>query len=150
MILLLDVNALPLYFFYVKSTVCLHFFPRLKAQEKKVDHLERAKRKEEIPLIKAAMVKDEEEDRIIWKNKEEERIKNSITEREESVKTRDRLIRMKEDKNAFMEKLLKERKEEFDTVIIFFYTGCLIWIRIFCKELLWLASFLVPGIFPHP
>ena len=30
---------------------------RLKAQEKKVDHLERAKRKEEIPLIKAAMVK---------------------------------------------------------------------------------------------
>merc|ERR1712226_1197325 len=88
---------------------------RLKAQEKKVDHLERAKRKEEIPLIKAAMVKDEEEDRIIWKNKEEERIKNSITEREESVKTRDRLVRMKEDKNAFMEKLLKERKEEFDT-----------------------------------
>merc|ERR1739838_783350 len=52
---------------------------RLKAQEKKVDHLERAKRKEEIPLIKAAMVKDEEEDRIIWKDKEEERIKNAIT-----------------------------------------------------------------------
>merc|ERR1712226_9917 len=71
---------------------------RLKAQEKKVDHLERAKRKEEIPLIKAAMVKDEEEDRIIWKDKEEERIKNAITEREESVKTRDRLVRMKEDK----------------------------------------------------
>merc|ERR1712203_1211571 len=50
---------------------------RLKAQEKKVDHLERAKRKEEIPLIKAAMVKDEEEDRIIWKDKEEERIKTA-------------------------------------------------------------------------
>merc|ERR1712038_783003 len=87
---------------------------RLKAQEKKVDHLGRAKRKEEVPLIKAAMVKDEEEDRIIWKDKEEERIKNAITEREESVKTRDRLARMKEDKNAFMEKLLKERKAEFD------------------------------------
>ena len=77
-------------FFYVKSNVCLQIFYylRLKAQEKKVDHLERAKRKEEIPLIKAAMVKDEEEDRIIWKDKEEERIKNAITEREESVKTR--------------------------------------------------------------
>ena len=74
----------------MKSTFCLQFFYylRLKAQEKKVDHLERAKRKEEIPLIKAAMVKDEEEDRIIWKDKEEERIKNAITEREESVKTR--------------------------------------------------------------
>merc|ERR1711988_1213175 len=42
---------------------------RLKAQEKKVDHLERAKRKEEIPVIKEAMKKDEEEDKIIWKNK---------------------------------------------------------------------------------
>ena len=29
---------------------------RLKSQEKKVDHLERAKRKEEIPLIKESMV----------------------------------------------------------------------------------------------
>merc|ERR1712018_918700 len=87
---------------------------RLKAQEKKVDHLERAKRKEEIPLIKAAMVKDEEEDRIIWKDKEEERIKNAITEREESVKTKERLARMTADKTAFMEKLLKERKTEFE------------------------------------
>ena len=76
--------------------------------------MERAKRKEEIPLIKAAMGKDEEEDKIIWKNKEEERIKEAMTEREESVKTRDRLGRMKDDKNAFMEKLLKERKAEFD------------------------------------
>ena len=80
---------------------------RLKAQEKKVDHLERAKRKEEIPLIKEAMIKDEEEDRIIWKNKEEERIKAAIATREEDVKTRARLARMTADKTAFMEKLLK-------------------------------------------
>merc|ERR1711976_1158837 len=60
------------------------------------------------------MVKDEEEDRVIWKNKEEERIKAAISEREESVKTRDKLTRMKEDKNAFMEKLLRERREVFD------------------------------------
>ena len=79
MIFLREINCLFTIFFY---------YLRLKAQEKKVDHLERAKRKEEIPLIKAAMVKDEEEDRIIWKDKEEERIKNAITEREESVKTR--------------------------------------------------------------
>merc|ERR1712228_635686 len=32
---------------------------RLKAQEKKVDHLERAKRKEEIPLIQKDMIQDE-------------------------------------------------------------------------------------------
>ena len=90
---------------------------RLKAQEKKVDHLERAKRKEEIPVIKEAMKKDEEEDKIIWKNKEEERIKVAIADREEAVKTRDRLARMKEDKNAFMEKLLKERREDFENLL---------------------------------
>merc|ERR1711997_452139 len=72
---------------------------RLKAQEKKVDHLERAKRKEEI---------------VIWKTKEEERIVAAQAEREEAVKTRDRLSRMKTDKNAFMEKLLKERQADFD------------------------------------
>merc|ERR1712158_355810 len=87
---------------------------RLKAQEKKVDHLERAKRKEEIPLIKESMIQDEEEDKIIWKNKEEERIKTAKEEREQAVKTRDRLIRMAADKNAFMEKLLKERQADFD------------------------------------
>merc|ERR1712038_397680 len=87
---------------------------RLKAQEKKVDHLERAKRKEEIPLIKEAMVKDEEEDKIIWKNKEEERIQAAIAERREAVMTKERLVRMTADKTAFMEKLLKERKTEFE------------------------------------
>merc|ERR1712141_938663 len=75
------------------------------------------KRKEEIPVIKEAMKKDEEEDKIIWKNKEEERIKVAIADREEAVKTRDRLARMKEDKNAFMEKLLKERREDFENLL---------------------------------
>merc|ERR1712083_1056353 len=51
---------------------------------------------------------------IIWKNKEEERIKTAKEEREQAVKTRDRLIRMAADKNAFMEKLLKERQADFD------------------------------------
>merc|ERR1712080_356063 len=86
---------------------------RLKAQEKKVDHLERVKRKEEIPLIEESMKQDEEEDKIIWKNKEEERIVAAKAEREEAVLTRDRLSRMTSDKNAFMEKLLKERKTDF-------------------------------------
>merc|ERR1711860_412585 len=60
---------------------------------------------------------DEEEDKIIWKDKEEERIKLAMGDREEAVKTRDRLTRMKEDKNAFMEKLLKERREDFENLL---------------------------------
>jgi hypothetical protein len=37
--------------------------------------------------------KDEEEDKVIWKAKEEDRIKQAIIDRELAVKTRDRLSR---------------------------------------------------------
>merc|ERR1712080_769838 len=47
---------------------------RLKAQEKKMDHMERAKRKAEIPLLKEAIKKDLEDDTILWKQKEKDRI----------------------------------------------------------------------------
>merc|ERR1719479_11133 len=39
---------------------------RLKAQEKKMDHMERAKRKAEIPLMKEAIKHDLEDDTILW------------------------------------------------------------------------------------
>ena len=52
---------------------------------------------------------------MIWKAKEEDRIKQSIIDRELAVKTRDRLSRMKEDKDAFMNSLLKQRKATFET-----------------------------------
>ena len=67
---------------------------RLKSQEKRVDHLERAKRKEEIPLLLEASKQDEEEDKVIWKSKEVDRIAQSIIDRELAVKTRDRLSRL--------------------------------------------------------
>ena len=67
---------------------------RLKSQEKRVDHLERAKRKEEIPLLLEASKQDEEEDKVIWKAKEVDRIAQSIIDRELAVKTRDRLSRL--------------------------------------------------------
>ena len=43
---------------------------RLKAQEKKIDHMERAKRKQEIPILNEAIKKDLEDDTILWKQKE--------------------------------------------------------------------------------
>ncbi len=87
---------------------------RLKAQEKKVDHVERAKRKEEIPLLKEASEKDKEEDKVWWRNKEADRIKQAIADREVAVETKKRMIRMKEDKDSFLTDLLKERKSIFD------------------------------------
>merc|ERR1712051_137621 len=87
---------------------------RLKAQEKKMDHMERAKRKAEIPLMKEAIKKDLEDDTVLWKQKEKDRIVEAIKEREEAVSHRDRLARMKEDKDNFMATLLTQRKATFE------------------------------------
>merc|ERR1712018_711572 len=88
---------------------------RLKAQEKKMDHMERAKRKGEIPLLKEAIKNDLEDDTLLWKQKEKDRIAQAIKDREEAVSHRDRLARMKEDKDNFMATLLTQRKAQFDT-----------------------------------
>merc|ERR1711994_476560 len=87
---------------------------RLKNQEKKMDHMERAKRKAEIPLLKDAIKKDLEDDTVLWKQKEKDRIAQAIKEREEAVSHRDRLARMKEDKDNFMATLLTQRKATFE------------------------------------
>merc|ERR1719495_2200581 len=47
---------------------------RLKVQEKKVDHLERAKRHEEIPLLKLQFEELKEENKQVWEEQEKERI----------------------------------------------------------------------------
>merc|ERR1712110_292777 len=73
---------------------------------KQVEELENEKR-QLVARLKA------QEKKVIWKNKEEERIIAAKEEREDAVKTRDRLSRMAADKNAFMEKLLKERQTDF-------------------------------------
>merc|ERR1712079_26570 len=66
--------------------------------------MERAKRKAEIPLMKEAIKHDLEDDTILWKQKE----------KEEAVGHRDRLSRMKEDKDNFMATLLTQRKAQFE------------------------------------
>merc|ERR1712234_74395 len=63
---------------------------RLKAQEKKVDHLERAKRLEEIPLLKLQFEEFKEEAKVVWEE---------------------------QDKDKYLESLLKERKNVFEKKI---------------------------------
>merc|ERR1711899_20348 len=55
-----------------------------------------------------------ENDTELWKKKEKDRIVQSIKDRDEAVANRDRLERMKEDKDNFMATLLTQRKEKFD------------------------------------
>lgn len=87
---------------------------RLKNQEKKVDHLERAKRLVEIPLLEKAFEDDIEQDKVYWKAQEKERIANAIKEREEAVLAKKRLGRMAQDKDTYLQNLLRERKAAFD------------------------------------
>merc|ERR1712128_368251 len=85
---------------------------RLKAQEKKVDHLERAKRLEEIPLLKLQFEEFKEEAKVVWEEQEEDRIEGEKNQRGSDVENRDRMVRMREDKDKYLDSLLKERRKE--------------------------------------
>merc|ERR1712110_1215542 len=84
---------------------------RLKKQEKNVDHIERAKRQEEIPLLKLQF---EEEAKQVWEEQEQERIELEKANRANDVLNRDRMKRMAVEKDMYLEGLMKERKNVFE------------------------------------
>lgn len=87
---------------------------KLKSQEKKVDYFERAKRLEEIPLLQASMKERQIQDQAFWEQQENERIQAAIEERQLAVANQKRMGRMKPDKDAFLEKLMKERNTVYE------------------------------------
>merc|ERR1711972_510731 len=87
---------------------------RLKKQEKNVDHIERAKRQEEIPMLEKQYEEFKEEARQVWEEQEKERIEAEKSQRENDVKNRDRMQRMIADKDVYLDGLLKERKNIFE------------------------------------
>lgn len=93
---------------------------KLKSQEKKVDYLERAKRLEEIPLLQESMKVRQQQDQAFWEQQEAERIAFTIEERKLAVANRDRLIRMKLDKDAFLDKLNSERNIVYEVSNVLF------------------------------
>ncbi|KAL2083545.1 hypothetical protein ACEWY4_021318 [Coilia grayii] len=82
---------------------------RLKNQEKKIDYFERAKRLEEIPLIKKAYEEQRVKDMELWELQEEERISNMKIEREKALEHKQRMSRMLEDKENFVSKITAAR-----------------------------------------
>ncbi|TKS85303.1 Eukaryotic translation initiation factor 3 subunit A [Collichthys lucidus] len=82
---------------------------RLKNQEKKIDYFERAKRLEEIPLIKKAYEEQRIKDMELWELQEEERISNMKVEREKALEHKKRMSRMMEDKENFLSKITAAR-----------------------------------------
>lgn len=82
---------------------------RLKNQEKKIDYFERAKRLEEIPLIKKAYEEQRIKDMELWELQEEDRISNMKVEREKALEHKKRMSRMVEDKDSFLSKITAAR-----------------------------------------
>ncbi|XP_055757906.1 eukaryotic translation initiation factor 3 subunit A-like isoform X3 [Salvelinus fontinalis] len=82
---------------------------RLKNQEKKIDYFERAKRLEEIPLIKKAYEEQRVKDMELWELQEEERISNMKVDREKALEHKQRMSRMMQDKENFVGKITDAR-----------------------------------------
>ncbi|KAH0944319.1 hypothetical protein HN011_011470, partial [Eciton burchellii] len=79
---------------------------KLKSQEKKVDYLVRAKRLEEIQLSEKVMQKKTEQEKELWRQQEDERIAAAIKERQDSIATCERLMRMNGASHIFRTKIL--------------------------------------------
>lgn len=86
---------------------------KLKSQEKRIDYFERAKRIEEIPLIKEYLKEMVVREEIFWQTQETARIENAIAERKHAVAQQERLKRIHADRDAYMNQLKAERKNVY-------------------------------------
>lgn len=82
---------------------------KLKAQEKKVDYFERAKCLEEIPLLQKFCENEKLVLKQVWDQQEQERIELAQKERALAIEMRDRLQRVRPDRDEFLAKLKSER-----------------------------------------
>merc|ERR1712105_523929 len=78
------------------------------------DHIERAKRVEELPLLKLQHDEFKEESKLLWEEQEKERIEEDKRKRASDVANRDRMKRMKDDKDKYLTSLLNERKSVYE------------------------------------
>merc|ERR1711892_248693 len=58
-----------------------------------------------------------EEAKVVWERQEEDRIEGEKNQRGSDVENRDRMVRMREDKDRYLDSLLKERKNVFEKKI---------------------------------
>lgn len=87
---------------------------RQQKLERKVDHLERAKRLEELSLLEAAAEKDKILNKEIFEKMELQRIEELKAERILALEHRDRLLRMKSEASQFAQKIKSYRYAEYE------------------------------------
>ena len=86
---------------------------RLTRISKRIDHIERAYRKEERPLLAKDYEQQQETDRRNFEALQEERKTSARQAHEEAVATKKRLLRMREDYEARRAEILARKGEEF-------------------------------------
>lgn len=86
---------------------------KLQKLSKTMDHLERAKREEERPLIEEAYRKRLQDDEKFYQEQQEQALEQSKKQHDTDVVEKNRLIRMAEDKEIFEEQVISRRQGEF-------------------------------------
>uniref|UniRef100_A0A671F250 Eukaryotic translation initiation factor 3 subunit A n=1 Tax=Rhinolophus ferrumequinum TaxID=59479 RepID=A0A671F250_RHIFE len=91
---------------FIYNYICFHVF--------QIDYFERAKRLEEIPLIKSAYEEQRIKDMDLWEQQEEERITTMQLEREKALEHKNRMSRMLEDRDSFVTRLKAARQSVYE------------------------------------
>ncbi|KAF8880607.1 hypothetical protein CPB85DRAFT_434218 [Mucidula mucida] len=86
---------------------------RLRVIAKRVDHLERAYRKEEAPLLAQDYSRQQLQDRTTHEGLQTQRKAASLTHHKEEIQTKERMKRMVEDYEKRRAELVRKRGEEF-------------------------------------
>jgi len=81
---------------------------------KNMDHLERARREEEVPYLEASYKKQMEEDQILHEELDKEMREKHRAAWDVDVVEKHRLSRMIEDKDSFQASIISRREEEFE------------------------------------
>jgi translation initiation factor 3 subunit A len=86
---------------------------RLRVVAKRVDHIERAYRKEERPLLGQDYEEQQANDRLTFENLQKARIEGSKIAHQHSIETKKRLSRMMDDYRSRREAIIAKRGDEY-------------------------------------
>ena len=85
---------------------------RLRAQEKKIDYMERAKKLIEVPKFNELYEKQKVQDKEFWRQEEDKRVKKMIEEHRRALEMCKRFNHMKGDLSKFLDGLMAARRSE--------------------------------------
>ncbi|KAI9570021.1 hypothetical protein HD554DRAFT_2086236, partial [Boletus coccyginus] len=86
---------------------------RLRIAAKRIDHIERAYRKEERPLLAQDYADQQAADRATFQNLQKARVENSLAAHKQALAAKKRLSRMQDEYRAHRATLLTARSEEY-------------------------------------